>query len=126
MEAERPDAYVRRIILNQYLSWRRRRSSSELSGPVPDVGVADSTDHIASRDLLWRVLAELPGKQRAVLALRYYEDLPDREIGALLGCSDGTVRSLASRAFATLRQHAALVAEADPTVPAERTADGTP
>lgn len=101
----RLESYVRRIIVNSYVSWRRRRSSGEIPGPVPDLVVTDETDMLAQRDLVWRVLAELPRRQRAVLVLRYYEGLPDAEVATLLGCADGTVRSLAARAFVVLRRH---------------------
>jgi RNA polymerase sigma factor (sigma-70 family) len=55
------------------------------------------------QDAMWRALAALPERQRAVLVLRYYLDLPDGEIASALGCREGTVRSLATRAFAALR-----------------------
>jgi len=102
---EHPEAYVRRIIVTSYLSWRRRRSSKELPGLVPEDAVADGTELVLQRDLVSRILAELPRRQRAVLVLRYYEGLPDSEIADLLHCASGTVRSLAARAFATLRSH---------------------
>jgi RNA polymerase sigma-70 factor (sigma-E family) len=89
-----PDAYVRRAIVNQHLSWRRRRSSSELS-VAPELlsaePASDSQDALAARDLMRRALRQLPRSQRAVLVLRYYEGLAD-----LLGCSTGNVRGLAS------------------------------
>ena len=108
---ERPEAYVRRIVVNTFLSWHRRRSNHEVPGPVPDRVVGDSADALAQRDLVWRLLAELPRRQRAVLVLRYYEALPDAEVAALLGCAEGTVRSLAARAFQTLRRHPDLSGE---------------
>lgn len=104
-KADRPEAYVRRIVVNEFLSWRRRKSSGEIPGPVPETIADDDIDALAERDLIWRILAGLPRRQRAVLVLRYYEALPDSEIGALLDCAEGTVRSLASRAFETLRRH---------------------
>jgi RNA polymerase sigma-70 factor (sigma-E family) len=101
-----PDAYVRRAIVNQHLSWRRRRSSSELS-VAPELlsaePASDSQDALAARDLMRRALRQLPHSQRAVLVLRYYEGLADADIADLLGCSTGNVRGLASRAFARLR-----------------------
>jgi RNA polymerase sigma-70 factor (sigma-E family) len=104
-----PEAYVRAAVVNEFLSWRRRRSSAEV--PISDVarradeagGGADPAGGHAARDAAWRLLATLPRRQRAVLVLRYYEDLPDAEIAAVLGCSASTVRSTASRALATLR-----------------------
>lgn len=101
---ERPEAYVRRIIVNDVTSWRRRRSSTEVVGSVPDYGHGDAAEASADRDVMWRALAELPRRQRAVMVLRYYENLPDSEIAGVLGCGASTVRSLASRAFAALRR----------------------
>jgi RNA polymerase sigma-70 factor (sigma-E family) len=112
---ERPEAYVRRAIVNEFVSWRRRRASREIIGPVPDQPRGDATDELAERDLVWRVLWQLPRRQRAVLVLRYYEGHPDRVIAELLGCAEGTVRSLAARAFSTLRSHPQLAEGADST-----------
>ncbi|MEY9859293.1 RNA polymerase sigma-70 factor (sigma-E family) [Catenulispora sp. GAS73] len=103
------DAYVRRTLVNTHVSWRRRRSSGEVPLAEPSdaarAGAAgdDGSEAAADRDQAWRLLATLPRRQRAVLVLRYYEDLSDREIAEVLGCSAGTVRSQASRALATLR-----------------------
>jgi RNA polymerase sigma factor (sigma-70 family) len=79
---------------------------------VPDAatGAHDSSE----QDAMWRALAVLPDRQSAVLVLRYYLDLADAEIAAALGCRYGTVRSLATRAFAALRTHPDLA-----TVPIE-------
>lgn len=118
--AERPEPYVRRIVVNTFVSWRRRRSSTEVPGPVPERSRVDGVDALVQRDLMWRLLAGLPHRQRAVLVLRYFEGLPDSEIAALLGCAEGTVRSLAARAFATLRAHPELAPESRP--PTGRTA----
>ncbi|HYJ70125.1 MAG TPA: SigE family RNA polymerase sigma factor [Nocardioidaceae bacterium] len=103
-----PDAYVRRILINQHQSWRRRRASTELAvapAGLPDDAAADTQESLAARDLAWRLLHELPAQQRAVLVLRYYADLRDADIADVLGCAQGTVRSLAARAFAALRRH---------------------
>jgi RNA polymerase sigma-70 factor (sigma-E family) len=105
-----PEAYLRKTIVNAHISSSRRRAASEL--PVDEL--PDSPEppvDRSERDLLWRALAALPARQRAVLVLRYYLDLPDQEIADLLACRRGTVRSLAARAFATLRIHPALVEE---------------
>jgi RNA polymerase sigma-70 factor (sigma-E family) len=107
--ADSPPAYVRQILVREHLSWRRRRSSGEIVGGAspaessPRRPGADSAESLASRDAAWALLARLPRKQRAVLALRYYEDLSDLQIAAVLGCSAATVRSNAARALATLR-----------------------
>ena len=101
-----PAAYARRVIVNEYLSWRRRFSSTERIGTEGlDAGSADPSDAVADRELVWRLIGSLPPRSRAVLVLRYYEDLPDAEIAACLGCADATVRSIAARAFAQLRVH---------------------
>jgi len=104
---EHPDAYVRRMVLNQYLSWRRRKGVQAVV-PVADLtGLAGAAaDHAvlsAERAALFQRLAGLPRRQRAVLVLRYYEQLTDAEIAELLGCTPGTVRVYASRALAKLR-----------------------
>lgn len=104
------EAYVRRSMLNQLLSWRRRRSWSErpvashridLAGP----DVRDHADDIGVREEMWALLGSLPVRQRAVVVLRFYEDRSDAEIADLLGCREATVRSHASKALARLRDH---------------------
>ncbi|SHN46994.1 SigE family RNA polymerase sigma factor [Cryptosporangium aurantiacum] len=105
-DAERPTAYVQKAILRQYLSWRRRRSSTETPVAAAPEAFAPGSDHaeeFAQRDSLWHALEELPRQQRAVLVLRFYEDLDDAEISRLVGCSVTTVRSHASRGLARLR-----------------------
>jgi RNA polymerase sigma-70 factor (sigma-E family) len=102
---ELPEAYLRRAMTRQYLSWRRRRASSEaVVADVPDrAAVGDLAGGLAARDEMWSLLATLPRNQGAVLVLRFYEDLPDGEIAELLGCSAATVRVHASRALSRLR-----------------------
>jgi RNA polymerase sigma-70 factor (sigma-E family) len=97
---EAPVAYARRVVVNGHISHTRRRSATVLA-EVPER--ADEVPHPEDQDAMWRALATLPERQRTVLVLRYYLDLPDREIAAALDCREGTVRSLAARAFATLR-----------------------
>jgi RNA polymerase sigma-70 factor (sigma-E family) len=102
LPVDAPVAYARRAIVNGYVSRSRRRSSTELaSGDLPEQPVEITTSD--EQDAMWRALAVLPDRQRAVLVLRYYVDLADREIAKVLGASEGTVRSLAARAFAALR-----------------------
>jgi RNA polymerase sigma factor (sigma-70 family) len=99
-----PAAYARKVIVNEYLGWRRRLSSTERVGTEGfDTGVADATDAVADRELVWQLIGSLPPRARAVLVLRYYEDLPDAEIAAVVGCAEATVRSIAARAFTLLR-----------------------
>ncbi|MFG1842724.1 SigE family RNA polymerase sigma factor [Micromonospora sp. NPDC049175] len=103
---DRPDAYVRRMLVNAHNSWWRRRSSREVSvAAVTDrAGSADEAAVVAERDALWRLVRELPTRQRTVIVLRYYEDLDDVLIAEILACSAGTVRTHAKRALATLRK----------------------
>lgn len=104
-----PEAYVKRMVLNEHLSWRRRRASSEVvAAALPASVAADAHAATDERDVVWRLLAGLPRRQRVVLVLRFYEDLPDDAIAAELGCAPGTVRSLASRGLAALRAHPSL------------------
>lgn len=100
-----PEAYVRRSMLNMLLSWRRRRSWYETPvAQLPDTNaVASAAAGRAERDEMWQLLGRLPARQRAVLVLRFYEDLPDEEIADLLGCTSATVRSHASKALSRLR-----------------------
>lgn len=100
-----PHAYVRRILVNSHVSAARRRSSRETPAPTiethgiePDPAVA-----LAEHDRLWRLLTELPPRERAVLVLRYYEDLDHASIAAVLGIRESTARATASKALASLR-----------------------
>jgi RNA polymerase sigma-70 factor (sigma-E family) len=101
---EAPVAYARKTIVNGHISTTRRKMASVTTlGLVPDRAV-DSADP-AERDAMWQALSGLGDRSRAVLVMRYYLDLHDREIAELLGCREGTVRSLATRAFAQLRDN---------------------
>jgi RNA polymerase sigma-70 factor (sigma-E family) len=111
-----PEAYVRRILVNTYATWWRRRwngehATDELPEPAPTGDVHAHSD--ASHDL-WSALGRLPRKQRAVVVLRYFEDLTETETARVLGCSVGNVKSQASRALAKLRIDPALTIEEDP------------
>ncbi|MDN5744763.1 MAG: SigE family RNA polymerase sigma factor [Nocardioidaceae bacterium] len=100
------DAYARRILVNENNSlWRRAWRKREVtSSAVPDwIEHRDQPDEGSSAEV-WQLLGTLPPRQRAVLVLRYYEQLSESEIAATLGVSLGTVKSQASRALATLRQ----------------------
>jgi len=104
--ADDPDAYVRRILINASKSrFRRHRLSERPGGPddLPDQTLADPAADVGERSALLTALAELPPRQRAVVVLRYVEDMTDAQVGALLGCSASTVRSQAARALAKLR-----------------------
>jgi RNA polymerase sigma-70 factor (sigma-E family) len=100
------DAYIRRMLVNEYLSYRRKFSRLVLRPSVDpaDRGTgADFADQQADRAALREALARLPRRQRAVLVLRYYDDADDHTIGHILGCRPSTVRSHASRALKALR-----------------------
>ena len=102
-----PHAYVRRMVVNEYLSWHRRLART---APRADVGhdtaVGDGTYEHAERNAMLQRLSRLPRRQRAAVALRYYVGLSDADIAAELGCREVSVRSLVSRAIATLRLEA--------------------
>ena len=102
---EAPVAYARRAIVNGNTSRARRKITSVTDvGFVPDLPLPDGRQRaVDEQDAMWRVLLTLPERQRAVLVMRFYLDLADGEIAAALDCREGTVRSLASRAFAALR-----------------------
>lgn len=106
-------AYVRRMLVNEYVDWQRVRARTT---PHPEVAdLADLRGHeagaagpapadtLADRSALLEELARLPGRQRAAIVLRYYEDLSDQDIAATLDCRVGTVRSSISRGLAALR-----------------------
>jgi RNA polymerase sigma-70 factor (sigma-E family) len=105
---ERPLAYARRILVNRALSGsaRRTRRRQELTAAAPSepATVADGVAEIGVADELMDALAALPPRQRAVLVLRYFLDLPEAEVAATLKCSLGTVKSTASRGLARLEQ----------------------
>jgi RNA polymerase sigma-70 factor (sigma-E family) len=105
--AERPGAYARRMVVNEFLTRKRRGRRLMLTAHFEEHSLvgADHASLLAERDALRSRLAKLPARQRTAVVLRYYADLPDSEIATLLGCSLGTVRSLVSRALATLRVH---------------------
>lgn len=102
---DQPNAYVRRMIVNDYVSWHRRRFRAVPRADLESDNtlVDDSTAAHAERDAMIRRLAELPRRQRAAVVLRYYAGLPDADIAEHLGCRESTVRSQISRALATLR-----------------------
>ncbi|MFF5258959.1 sigma-70 family RNA polymerase sigma factor [Actinomadura viridis] len=109
-----PEGYTRTIMARQHVSMWRRRRRERLVGEIPEREYVERNLERAEGDpRLWRSLAALPRRQRAVLVLRYYEDLPDEEIARMLGITRGTVRSQAARALDKLR--ADWVPEAAPT-----------
>lgn len=104
--ADSPDAYVRRILLNEARGrWRRReRAVPVLRFPEGREPVApDAIDEVTRRAGLLQALLALPLRQRATIILRYLEGMSERETAAALGCSEGTVKSQSARALGTLR-----------------------
>jgi len=97
-----PEAYVRRVMINERASWwRRRRPSTSQVPDRPDGG--DESDRTAQRLTLATALAALPPRQRAVLVLRYYHDYSVDEVADVLGCAPGTVKSQTHHALRRLR-----------------------
>ncbi len=98
------DASVRKAMVNIRTSWWRRAWKAEHATAVlPEVADRDRAGDYDERDRLRRALATLPERQRAVVVLRHYDDLPEQEVARLLGCSTGTVKSQCSRGLAKLR-----------------------
>ncbi|MFK4146201.1 SigE family RNA polymerase sigma factor [Streptomyces sp. NPDC004065] len=103
------DGYVRRALLNTRTSqWRKRKvdefSCEELPEPEPVPDAADPAERQALRDAMWRSVMKLPARQRAMVVLRYYEDLSEAQTAEVLGVSVGTVKSAVSRALGKLRE----------------------
>jgi RNA polymerase sigma-70 factor (sigma-E family) len=117
IEADNPDAYLKRALVHAHVSWRRRRAATEITTDTFDDRdqAARFDDVHASRDELWAALATLPRTQRAVLVLRYFEDLDDARIAELAGVSGNTVRVHAHRGLQAMREMLAQKAEEAPT-----------
>jgi RNA polymerase sigma-70 factor (sigma-E family) len=104
IEAGNPEAYVRRIIVNEHISWWRRFGRREVVAADPpgriEADAADSTDR---RLDLAAALTRLPSRQRAVIVLRFYHDLSEADTAEAMRCSIGTVKSQTHAALARLR-----------------------
>ena len=103
--ADNVHAYVRKMVLNEYLGWRRRAARLSIRADVSDL-IPSAPDHAEAGAEAYALVAELrqlPAKQRAALVLRYYEGLPFSEIAHLLGTGENAVRSNISRALKRLR-----------------------
>jgi len=106
-----PEPYVRQIIVHTYASWWRRKWNGEHPTdelPERGFGGSDLAGETSQSQDLWTALGRLPRRQRAVVVLRFYEDLTEAETARLLGCSVGTVKSQTSKAMAKLRLDKAL------------------
>ena len=132
VSGDSPDAYVRRVMVTTATSWWRRRWWREHPhSPLLDAGpgsgtgaartasgtAADELGRAETRPALLAALSRLPARQRAVIVLRYYEDLSEADVAALMGTSVGAVKSQASRGLAKLRTDAALAGWAPSPVP---------
>jgi RNA polymerase sigma-70 factor (sigma-E family) len=103
-QVDNPDAYLQRMLVNEFLSWRRKWARIVVHEVVEPQGSSpDYAAQHADRDALRAQLLRLPRQQQVVLALRYYVGLTDTDIAAALNCAPATVRSYASRALAALR-----------------------
>ena len=110
-DREAVDGYVRRVMVNTQTSWwRRRRLDERPVDELPERGDGrDATADLDLHDALWTALSRLPKRQRAMVVLRYYEDLSEAETAHLMGVSVGTVKSTTSRALAKLREDTSLL-----------------
>ncbi len=103
-----PEPYVRKILVNTYASWWRRKWNGEQAhAEPPEPEPTPGTDPDQQQDL-WTAMGRLPRRQRAVIVLRFVEDLTEAETARLLGVSTGTVKSQTSKALAKLRIDPAL------------------
>ncbi|WP_445402752.1 SigE family RNA polymerase sigma factor [Streptomyces sp. LE64] len=102
------DGYVRRALVNTRTSqWRKRKVDEFACEELPEPEVVppgDPAEQQALRDAMWRAVMKLPNRQRAMVVLRYYEDLSEAQTAAVLGVSIGTVKSAVSRALGKLRE----------------------
>jgi RNA polymerase sigma-70 factor (sigma-E family) len=104
-----PEAYVRAVMANDYLSWRRRRWSGEQpSAVLVDVPAADALGAVEVRAAMRVALAALAPRERAVVVLRYYTDMSEADTAAALGLAVGTIKRYAADALAKLRADPAL------------------
>ena len=109
IRGDAPEAYVRKVMVNRWSSWWRRRWRGEVpAASLPDIAAADAYAAIDRRQAVTSALAGLPQRQRIVLVLRYHEDLSEQQVAELLGISVGTVKSQTSKALARLRADGAL------------------
>ncbi|GAA0996498.1 SigE family RNA polymerase sigma factor [Acrocarpospora macrocephala] len=104
---DNPEAYARRVVVNAAISRaRRKRVIQEITFARPPETAVDAVDH-GLRDALMAELRKLPARMRAVIVLRYWEDMSEAETAAALGCAIGTVKSQAARGLARIRERLA-------------------
>jgi RNA polymerase sigma-70 factor (sigma-E family) len=116
---EQPTAYARKVVVNQAMSWWRKRSSHESPLTLRDEPSWDGrVDEVPEHERVWQAVLSLPRRQRAVMVLRYYEDLSEAQIAETLGMAPGTVKS---HSHAAAQRLAVLLG--DPAVDAARSAE---
>ncbi len=116
---DQPVGYARKVVVNQSLSWWRKRSSHESPLKLSDERAWDGrVDDIAEHERVWNAVLSLPRRQRAVMVLRYYEDMTEAQIAETLAMAPGTVKS---HSHAAVRRLAELLGEpmVEPVLPAE-------
>ncbi|WP_329227728.1 SigE family RNA polymerase sigma factor [Streptomyces canus] len=108
--SDNPEAYVRRMLVTCNSDrFRKRRVKESLTDAPPErAGRDEAVARVEERGVLLGALAQLPPRQRAVVVMRYWEDLPEAEVAEMLGCSPGTVKSQASKGLAKLRTYPGL------------------
>jgi RNA polymerase sigma-70 factor (sigma-E family) len=102
-DVESTEAYLRKMVVNQLMSWRRRKSWAMTSARVVEPSRASHENGVVEHELVWTAVGQLPTRQRAVIVLRYYEGMSEADIAETLGIRPGTVKSAASAAMARLR-----------------------
>jgi RNA polymerase sigma-70 factor (sigma-E family) len=101
---DNPQLYIRKVMVNTFLSWRRRRSSTEMVlEKLPDSPTADQFDGSDLHALVLTAVRNLPPRRRAIVALRFFDDLTYADTATALGCHIGTVKSQTARALRQLR-----------------------
>jgi RNA polymerase sigma-70 factor (sigma-E family) len=122
-EREAVDGYVRRVLVNTQTSWWRRRKVDEYAtDELPELPGRDASADQDLHDALWTALSGLPKRQRAMVVLRYYEDLSEAQTAQIMGVSVGTVKSTTSRALLKLRDNTGLRDDPRTALPSGATA----
>lgn len=103
LQGENVDAYIRRVIFHDYVSWWRRRRARPMAQPPEPTLAPDHSGGVDQRQTVLRALDQLTAKQRAVVVLRFFDDLSENQTADALGIGVGTVKSQTSAALARLR-----------------------
>ncbi|MFD0594235.1 SigE family RNA polymerase sigma factor [Catellatospora coxensis] len=119
MDYGQPEAYIRRTMINEQISWWRRRPARPVA-EVPERAGPDEPGRVVERVALGQALATLTPRQRTVVVLRFYEDLSEADTAALMGCSVGTVKSQTHLALGHLRRALPRYAEQAGSTPTAR------